>query len=48
MHQVIAEKQEAIAEVCRRYDVDRLEIFGSAAGELISIQRKVTLRFHPD
>lgn len=31
MHQVIIEKQEEIAEVCRKYNVARLEIFGSAA-----------------
>ncbi len=31
MHQLIADKKEEIAEVCRRYDVARLEIYGSAA-----------------
>ncbi len=31
MHQIIAEKQKDIAEVCRRYEVRRLEVFGSAA-----------------
>ncbi len=31
MHQVTIEKQEEIAEVCRKYNVARLEIFGSAA-----------------
>lgn len=31
MHAYIAEKREELAELCRRYDVVRLEIFGSAA-----------------
>jgi hypothetical protein len=31
MHAAIAEKQEELAEICRRYDVVRLEVFGSAA-----------------
>lgn len=31
MHAVIAEKQEEITEICRQYDVVRLEVFGSAA-----------------
>ena len=31
MLQVIEEKKEAIAEICQRYDVLRLEVFGSAA-----------------
>lgn len=31
MHQAIIDKQEEIAEVCRKYNVARLEIFGSAA-----------------
>jgi predicted nucleotidyltransferase len=31
MHAEIAAKREAIAELCRRYGVARLEIFGSAA-----------------
>ena len=31
MHAVIAEKKEELAELCRRYDVARLEVFGSAA-----------------
>ena len=31
MHAYIAEKKEELAELCRRYDVIRLEIFGSAA-----------------
>jgi predicted nucleotidyltransferase len=31
MHADIAEKREAISELCRRYGVARLEIFGSAA-----------------
>ena len=31
MHAHIAEKKEELAELCRRYDVVRLEVFGSAA-----------------
>ena len=31
MHSLIQEKQPAIAELCRRYGVQRLEVFGSAA-----------------
>ena len=31
MHPTIADKKERLAELCRRYDVVRLEVFGSAA-----------------
>ena len=31
MHAAIAEKKDELAELCRRYGVVRLEIFGSAA-----------------
>ena len=31
MHAAIAEKQKELAELCRRYGVARLEVFGSAA-----------------
>jgi predicted nucleotidyltransferase len=31
MHPAIAEKREALAALCRRYGVTRLEVFGSAA-----------------
>ena len=31
MHTAISEKQEELAAICRRYDVARLEVFGSAA-----------------
>ena len=31
MHAYITEKREELAELCQRYDVVRLEIFGSAA-----------------
>ncbi len=31
MHRIIAEKKQEIARICRRYDVRRLEVFGSAA-----------------
>ncbi len=31
MHQVIADKREELGDICQRYDVVRLEVFGSAA-----------------
>ena len=31
MQSDIAQKREALAEICRRYGVERLEVFGSAA-----------------
>ena len=31
MHAAIADKREELAELCRQYDVARLEVFGSAA-----------------
>ena len=31
MHAAIAENREELAELCRRYGVARLEVFGSAA-----------------
>lgn len=31
MHSAVADKREKLAELCRRYDVVRLEVFGSAA-----------------
>ena len=31
MHPAIADKKEELAEICRRHDVVRLEVFGSAA-----------------
>lgn len=31
MHAAIAEKREAVAALCRRFGVQRLEVFGSAA-----------------
>ena len=31
MHAAIADKKEDLAELCRRYGVARLEVFGSAA-----------------
>ena len=31
MHPAIADKKEELAEVCRRYGVARLEVFGSAS-----------------
>ncbi len=31
MHQIIADKRDSIVAICRKYDVEKLEIFGSAA-----------------
>lgn len=31
MHADVAQKRDALAALCRRYDVARLEVFGSAA-----------------
>ncbi len=31
MHKIIVEKKDEIAAICLKYDVERLEIFGSAA-----------------
>ncbi len=31
MHLLIAEHQTAIAEICQRYQIPRLDVFGSAA-----------------
>ncbi|MCY3877967.1 MAG: nucleotidyltransferase domain-containing protein [Rhodobacteraceae bacterium] len=31
MHAEIADKKDEIARVCRRFDVEKLEVFGSAA-----------------
>ena len=31
MHKIIKDKKDDIAEICRKYDVIRLEVFGSAA-----------------
>jgi uncharacterized protein len=31
MHSIISQKAAALGEVCRRYGVDTLEVFGSAA-----------------
>ena len=31
MHRIIAENREAMSELCRRYGVRKLEVFGSAA-----------------
>lgn len=33
MHPSIAQHREEIADLCRRYRVQRLELFGSAAGD---------------
>lgn len=31
MHRIIADKRDGIVAICRKYDVEKLEIFGSAA-----------------
>ena len=33
MNGMLEERQEALAEICRRFRVRRLELFGSAAGD---------------
>ena len=33
MHAVVSSKREAVAELCRRFHVRRLEVFGSATRE---------------
>lgn len=33
MISLVEDKRTEIAEICRRYDVERLDLFGSAAGE---------------
>ena len=38
MHPIIADKRQQIEDLCRRYYVRRLELFGSATGD----------RFNPD
>lgn len=32
MHPIVVEKQNVVAELCKRFSVARLEVFGSAAG----------------
>jgi predicted nucleotidyltransferase len=38
MHAEIADKRDALIALCKRYDVARLEVFGSAARARTSIQ----------
>jgi predicted nucleotidyltransferase len=39
MHPAIARCRDEIAELCRRYHVQRLELFGSATGERFDADR---------
>ena len=52
MHSAIAEKKMDLAELCRRYDVVRLEVFGSAARgtdfNLESSDADFLVEFDPD
>ncbi|MFN0070801.1 MAG: nucleotidyltransferase family protein [Chloroflexota bacterium] len=36
MHPIIAERRQEIADICQRYHVLRLELFGSAATDLFN------------
>ena len=40
MHAAIADKRKELAELCQRYDVVRLEIFGSAARGSVAGERR--------
>ena len=47
---VIEEECDAIAELCRRYEVARLEVFGSAAGDSFDPESSdidLLVEFHP-
>ena len=52
MHTAIADKRKELAELCRRYDVVRLEVFGSAARgtdfDLESSDADFLVEFDPD
>lgn len=39
MHPIIESNREAIAALCRRHAVRRLEVFGSAVGEAFDVTR---------
>ena len=39
MNPLIEERREQLEELCRRYGVQRLEVFGSAAGDRFDLQR---------
>jgi hypothetical protein len=36
---LIEQQKEVIAELCRRYNIERLHVFGSAAGDCFDDQR---------
>ena len=52
MHTAIADKRKDLAELCRRYDVVRLQVFGSAARgsdfDLESSDADFLVEFDPD
>ena len=52
MHAAIADKREELADLCRRYGVARLEVFGSAARgtdfDLESSDADFLVEFDPD
>jgi len=39
MHTIITKRQDALADVCRRFQVSRLEVFGSAATDEFGDER---------
>src|SRR4051812_13690407 len=50
MHPIVAEKCQEIAELCRRYHVRRLELFGSATGDQFNPESSdvdFTVEFEP-
>jgi predicted nucleotidyltransferase len=52
MHTTVSSKREALADLCRRFHVRRLEVFGSAArGADFDVQRSdadFLIEFEPD
>lgn len=39
MHPIIDAQREKLDRVCRQFDVQRLELFGSATGDLFDVKR---------
>ena len=51
MMPVLKEKHEELVELCRRFGVKRLEVFGSASGEAFDPERSdidLLVEFQPD
>jgi len=50
MHQIVAERRQEIEKLCRRHQVQRLELFGSATGARFDPVRSdvdFLVQFHP-